>query len=101
MLEKISALPKKAKIMVTTAMMMCMTSAIAFADEGLSTGMEFTVTNLKSIISAVTGIVNVGTIIPMLVAILGVSVVFAFMWFAIRKGVNLVWLSIRKGKVRL
>ncbi len=101
MFAKLKALPKKWKVMLTTAMMMCMTSAVALAEEPAGAGMTFTVSNLTSIISAITGIVNVGTVIPILVAILGTSVVFAFMWWAVRKGANLIWLSIRKGKVRL
>lgn len=57
MLEKIKALPKKVKIMITTAMVMCMTSAVAFAEGPTDTGMSMTTTQLQSIMSSVTGVI--------------------------------------------
>lgn len=96
MIEKIKVLPKKAKIMLTTAMMMCMTSAVALADES---GMSMTTTELTSIMSSLTGVIDVKTIVGFIAAIIGVAAVFVLMWFGIRKGISAIMGAVRKGRL--
>lgn len=61
--------------------------------------MDFTTTELTSIISSLTGVIDVTTIVGFLASIIGVAAVFVLMWFGIRKGVSAVMGSIRKGKL--
>ena len=98
MLEKFKAMPKKAKIMLTTARMMCMTSAVALADEAGS-ATDFGVTQLQTIISSITGTINVTSIIGILAAAITVAAGFAFMWWGVRKGARMVMGAIRKGRI--
>ena len=61
--------------------------------------MDFTTEQLTSIMSSLTGVIDVTTIVGFLGAIIGVAAVFVLMWFGIRKGVGAVMGSIRKGKL--
>lgn len=63
------------------------------------TAMDFTTEQLTSIISSLTGVIDVTTIVGFLGSIIGVAAVFVLMWFGIRKGVSAVMGSIRKGKL--
>ena len=98
MLEKFKSMPKKAKIMLTTAMMMCMTSAVALAED--TTGATtFGVSQLQTIISSITRTINVTSIISILAAAITVAAGFAFMWWGVRKGARMVMGAIRKGRI--
>lgn len=95
MIEKIKALPKRQKSCSSTAMMMCMTSAVAFA-EG-ETNMTMSTTQLQSIMTAITTQINVSTIVSYLVAIIAVAIVFVLMWWGVRKAISAVMGAIRGG----
>lgn len=99
MFEKIKALPKKVKVMFTTAMMLCMGSAVALAEGPTDTNMTMSTTQLTSIMSAVTSQINVTTIVSYLVAIIGVAIVFVLMWWGIRKAISAVMGAIRGGSL--
>lgn len=90
---------KKSFAFVTTFLSVGLCALPAFASD--AGDMSFTVANLQTIISTLTGIINVGTIIPMLAAILGVGIVFVFMWWGVRKGLSSVFGSIKKGRVKV
>lgn len=93
--NKLTALPKKAKVMLTTAMMMCFGSAVAFA-EG-EADMTMSTTQLQSIMTAITTQINVSTIVSYLVAIIAVAIVFVLMWWGVRKAISAVMGAIRGG----
>lgn len=62
-------------------------------------GMEFGVTQLQSILTSLTSVIDVTTIVGFLVAIIGVAAVFALMWFGVRKGLSMVMGAVRKGRI--
>lgn len=66
--------------------------------EGAS-AMEMTTTQLQSILTSLTGVIDVTTIIGFLAAIIGVSAVFVLMWFGVRKGVRSVMSAVKKGRL--
>lgn len=67
-------------------------------EEGVS-AMDMTVTQLQSILTSLTGVIDVTTIISFLAAIIGVSAVFVLMWFGVRKGVRSVMSAVKKGRL--
>lgn len=97
MLSKLKTLPTKIKVALTTAMMMCTTSALAFADEG--TAMTMDVAQLETITNSITGVINIAIILKFLGAIFAIAAVFALMWFGVRKAVSVIMGSVRKGKI--
>lgn len=68
--------------------------SFAFAAEG---DMSFTATELGTVISTVTGIINISTIVSFITAILAVGLVFTLMWFGVRKALRSIMGS-AKGK---
>ena len=98
MFNKIKALPKKVKIMLTTAMMMCMTSAVALAEES-ATGMVMGAEQAGQIMTAITSTINVTAILSVLVKVIGVAIIFVFMWWGIRKAISAVMGAIRGGSL--
>lgn len=61
--------------------------------------MSMTVAQLTTIMNSVTGTINITTMISYLAAIIGVAVVFALMWWGVRKALSVVFGSIRSGRV--
>lgn len=99
MLEKIKALPKKVKVMLTTAMMLCMTSAVALAEGESATGMVMGAEQAGQIMTAITSTINVTAILSVLVKVIGVAIIFVFMWWGIRKAISAVMGAIRGGSL--
>ena len=100
MIEKTKALPKKVKIMLTTAMMLCMTSAVALAEGGETvTGMIMGPEQAGQIMTAITSTINVTAILSVLVKVIGVAIIFVFMWWGIRKAISAVMGAIRGGSL--
>lgn len=99
MFNKLKALPKKIKVALTTAMIMCTTSALAFAEDVGGTNMTMTTTQLKSITDAITNNINVTTIISFLGAIFAIAAIFALMWFGVRKAISVIMGAVRKGRI--
>lgn len=89
---------KKAYLALASALTVLLFPFAAFAAEG---DMTFTATELGTVISTVTGIVNVTTIISFITAILAVGLVFVLMWFGVRKALSSVMGASKKGKVRV
>ena len=98
-LEKIKALPKKAKVLLTTASMMCLGSAVAFAEEVPATGMVMGAEQAGQIMTAITTTINVTAILGILVKVIGVAIIFVFMWWGIRKAISAVMGAIRGGSL--
>lgn len=67
--------------------------------EGGTTTMDFGVTQLQTILSSVTSVIDVAGIIEILAAAIGVAAVFVFMWWGIRKGARMIMGAIRKGRL--
>lgn len=65
------------------------------------TVMDFTVTNLQTIMTAFTDVVSISTLIPMLAAIITVGAGFTFMWFGIRKALSTTIGTGKGGKLRV
>ena len=99
MFNKIKALPKKVKVMLTTAMMLCMTSAVALADDTAGTGMVMGAEQAGQIMTAITSTINVTAILSVLVKVIGVAIIFVFMWWGIRKAISAVMGAIRGGSL--
>lgn len=97
-LEKIKALPKKAKVLLTTASMMCFGSAVAFA-EGEATTMVMGAEQAGQIMTAITSTINVTSVLAILVKVITVAIVFVFMWWGIRKAISAVMGAIRGGSL--
>lgn len=70
-------------------------TAVAIAAE--TSGITFE--TVKPILDAITDIITWDAIIAVLGGVLGVSVVFAFSWWAARKGVRMLMGAFKKGKV--
>ena len=62
------------------------------------TGIDYA-TLLQPIMNALTAIISWDNIVPILVGVLGVSVVLAFSWWAARKGLRMLMGAFKKGKV--
>lgn len=63
------------------------------------TVMDFTVTELQSILTSLTGVIGVTEIVSFLAAIIGVAAVFVLMWFGVRKGISAVMGAVKKGRL--
>lgn len=68
-------------------------------EEGVANAMDFTTTQLATITSAITGVIDVATIVPMLAAIIGVAAGFVLMWFGVRKGISAIMGAVRRGRL--
>lgn len=90
----------KKKVLALTTMLL-MVPALAFAAEGgiTSAGGSFTTTELSTIISTITGSINVTSIVGMIAAMITACIGIVFMWWAIRKGIRVIMSAVRKGKV--
>lgn len=64
-----------------------------------ATAMDMTVTQLQSILTSLTGVIDVTTIISFLAAIIGVAAGFVLMWFGVRKGISAVMGAVRTGRL--
>lgn len=61
--------------------------------------LDFGVTQLQSILTSITNVIDVAGIIEILAAAIGVAAVFVFMWWGIRKGARMIMGAIRKGRL--
>lgn len=61
--------------------------------------MDFTVTELGQITTAITDVISVGDIVTLIASILGVGAVFVLMWFGIRKGKSTILNAIKNGRI--
>ena len=92
---------KKRYLIGATTLSFLMLPFAAFA-EGTASNMDsFSVDNLTTIMNTLTSTINVGTIVPMLAAILTVGVVFVFLWWGVRKALASIMGSVKKGRVRV
>ena len=73
--------------------------SFAFAAEGDPAGGAFSTTELSTIISTITGAINVQTIITMIAAMITACSGIVIMWWAIRKGITVIMSAVRKGRV--
>lgn len=60
-----------------------------------------TVTTIQSILDTVTTQFSVSNIVAMIAGILGVTVAFVFLWWAVRKGFKAIVAAATKGKPRI
>lgn len=66
---------------------------------GEGAAMDFSVTELAQITSAITDVISVTDIVTLIASILGVGAVFVLMWFGIRKGKSTVLNAIKNGRI--
>lgn len=59
------------------------------------------VTTIQSILDTVTTQFSVSNIVAMIAGILGVTVAFVFLWWAVRKGFRAIVAAATKGKPRI
>lgn len=59
------------------------------------------VTTIQSILDTVTSQFSVSNIVAMIAGILGVTVAFVFLWWAVRKGFKAIVAAATKGKPRI
>lgn len=60
-----------------------------------------TITTIQSILDAVTAQFSMANIVGMIAGILGVTVGFVFLWWAVRKGFKAIVAAATKGKPRI
>lgn len=61
--------------------------------------MEMTTTNLSTIMTSLTGVIDVSTIISFLATIIPIAAAFVLMWFGVRKAISAVMGAIRGGSL--
>ena len=66
-----------------------------------STPEPISVTTIQSILDTVTTQFSVSNIVAMIAGILGVTVAFVFLWWAVRKGFRAIVAAATKGKPRI
>lgn len=59
------------------------------------------VTTIQSILDTVTTQFSISNIVAMIAGILGVTVAFVFLWWAVRKGFKAIVAAATKGKPRI
>lgn len=59
------------------------------------------ITTIQSILDTVTTQFSVSNIVAMIAGILGVTVAFVFLWWAVRKGFKAIVAAATKGKPRI
>lgn len=89
---------KKAYLALVSVLTVLLFPFAAFAAEG---DMTFTATELGTVITQITSIINVSAIISFIVAILAVGLVLTLMWFGVRKALRTIMGSAKSGKVRV
>lgn len=62
-------------------------------------GTAISSSDFKSVLDAITGQISVGTIVEVLGVAAGAAVGLVFMWFGIRKLINVLMNAFRKGKM--
>lgn len=67
----------------------------------MATPEPITVTTIQSILDTVTTQFSVSNIVAMIAGILGVTVAFVFLWWAVRKGFKAIVAAATKGKPRI
>lgn len=67
----------------------------------MATPEPITVTTIQSILDTVTTQFSVSNIVAMIAGILGVTVAFVFLWWAVRKGFRAIVAAATKGKPRI
>ena len=88
----------KKKVLALTTLLL-MVPAFAFAETTPSAGGTFSTTELSTIISTITGSINVTSIVGMIAAMITACIGIVFMWWAIRKGIRVIMSAVRKGRV--
>lgn len=64
-----------------------------------SAAMTMTNAQITEIITAITGVINVTTVVGFIATILATAAVFVLMWFGIRKALRAIMGSVKKGRV--
>lgn len=71
--------------------------AAVVAAEGGSTLLGFS--DLTSVFTEITKQFSVTTILGVIAGLVGICIVFAFMWWGVRKGISKVMAAVKKGRV--
>lgn len=92
------------KKIIAISMALCLIFAMSvpvFASSGGggSTSTQVSYSDISSIFEQITAQFSVSSIIALLAGVLGVSIAFVFMWWAVRKLIKIVMSAIRKGRV--
>lgn len=56
---------------------------------------------IMSILTAITSTFSITQIVSMIAGILGVSMVFVFLWWGVRKGARVVMAAVQRGKFKI
>lgn len=80
---------------LTTGSMLVSTALVASADE---TTPALSANTFSGVTEALTGQIQVSTIVGVIAAVLGITVGFAFMWWGGRYAVRKIWGAIKKGR---
>lgn len=81
---------------------LCLVASMAvpcYAASSSSTESQVTYSDVSSIFDKISAQFSVSSIISLLAGVLGVSMGFVFMWWAVRKLIKIVMSAVRKGRV--
>ena len=67
--------------------------------EGTEAVTQISVADIQVLIDAITAQINVGTVVAILAAVIGLAVTFVFMWWGIRKVASMFMSAFKKGKL--
>ena len=85
-------------LVAVVCVVFCM-SVTAFATDGQTDYAEEAVSAIQSGLAEVTGTLNIGNILTVLLSVIGIAIGFMFFWWAIRKVLGIVKRAFTKGKV--
>lgn len=89
---------KKFKVAVLTAALSISSAFCVFAEE---TSSVVTADQFSPVLDALKEQINVGTIMAVLVVVVGAGVGLAFMWWGVRKVTGALMAAFKKGKVKV
>ena len=91
---------KKILLVALSFLLVCAMSVSVFAAEsGGTTQGQVTYNDISSIFEQISSQFSVSSIVSLLAGVLGVSIAFVFLWWAVRKLIKIVMSAIRKGRV--
>ena len=92
---------KKAKILIAICSALTLVTAMAVPAFASSNTNTVTSSTIMDILTAVTNQFSVANIVAMIAGILGVTVVFVFLWWGVRKGFRAIVAATTKGKPKI
>lgn len=90
---------KKLLAIVLTAVLVMSFTVTAFASGSTSTQGQVQYSDISSIFEQINKQFSVASMVALIAGVIGVSISFVFMWWAVRQLFKIVMAAIRKGRV--